>query len=114
MGLVAALQLTLSRLAGDVADLVLGIPYARRDDVMLQEMVGCIIEMLVIRGNIKGNPSFSTLVERQRLVVTDAITHSNVPFSYIVQHLQVPYIANCHPVYQVGTFFLLIMLLIVM
>ncbi len=105
VGLMAAFQLTLSRLSGNVPDLVVGTPNAGRDDVLLHDMVGCIMETLAIRGDIKGHPSFSTLLERQRLIVTDALQHANVPFSRIVQRLQVPRIANCNPVYQVSTLF---------
>ncbi len=116
VGLMAAFQLTLSRFAGNVEDLVVGTPNAGRDNVQLHEMVGCIIEMLAIRGDLKGYPSFSTLLERQRLIVTDALQHANIPFSRIVQCLQVPRIANCNPVFQVSPFvcyFLLMALLIV-
>ncbi|MCP4088493.1 MAG: hypothetical protein GY746_01685, partial [Gammaproteobacteria bacterium] len=103
VGLMAAFQLTLRLLAGNVKDLVVGMSSAGRDNVQLHEMVGCIIEMLAIRGDLKGYPSFSTMLERQRLIVTDALQHANVPFSQIVQRLQVPRIANCNPVYQVST-----------
>ncbi|MCP3667548.1 MAG: hypothetical protein GY696_34490, partial [Gammaproteobacteria bacterium] len=60
MGLMAAFQLTLSRLSGNVEDLVVGAPNAGRDDVLLHEMVGCIMDVLAIRGDLKGHPSFST------------------------------------------------------
>ncbi len=116
VGLMAAFQLTLSRLAGNVEDLVVGTTNAGRDNMQLHDMVGCIIEMLAMRGDLKGYPSFSTLLERQRLIVADALRHANVPFSRIVQRLQVPRIANCHPVYQVSTLvchFLLMPFLIV-
>ncbi len=116
VGLMAAFQLTLSRLAGNVEDLVVGAPNAGRDDVMLHEMVGCTMGTLAIRGDLKGHPSFSTLLKRQQLVVTDALQHASVPFSRIVQCLQVPRIVNCNPVYQVSTFVhrvLLMVLLIV-
>ncbi|MCP4331003.1 MAG: hypothetical protein GY791_21675 [Alphaproteobacteria bacterium] len=103
VGLMAAFQLTLSRLAGNVTDLVVGTPNAGRDDVQLHEMVGCIMGMLAIRGDLKGQPSFSTLLERQRLVVTDALQHSNAPFSRILQRLKVPRIDNCNLIYQVST-----------
>ncbi|MCP4089368.1 MAG: hypothetical protein GY746_06205, partial [Gammaproteobacteria bacterium] len=105
VGLMAAFQLTLSRLAGNVTDLVVGTPYVGRGDILLHEMVGCIMEPLAIRGDLKGHPSFSTLLERQRLVMIDALQHANISFSQIVQCLQVPRIANCNPVYQVGLFF---------
>ncbi len=114
---MAAFQLTLSRLSGNVPDLVVGTPNAGRDDVLLHDMMGCTMETLAIRGDLKGHPSFSILLERQRLVVTDALQNSNVPFSRIVQRLQVLRIANCNPVYQVSTLFhhfLLLALLILM
>ncbi len=101
---MAAFQLTLSRLSGNVEDLVVGTPNAGRDDVRLHEMVGCIMDVLAIRGDLKGHPSFSTLLKRQQLVVTDALQHANATFSQVVQRLQVPRIANCNPVYQVSPF----------
>ncbi len=104
VGLMAAFQLTLSRLAGNAEDLVVGTPTAGRDDVQMHEMVGCIMDTLAIRGDLKGHPSFSTLLERQRLVVTDALQHANASISQIVQCLHVPRIANCNPVYQVRQF----------
>ncbi len=94
VGLMAVFQLTLSRLAGNVDDLVLGAPIAGRDDVRLHEMVGCFMETLAIRGDLKGRPSFSTLLERQRLIVTNAFRHANIPFSRIIQCHQVPRIAT--------------------
>ncbi|MCP4091368.1 MAG: hypothetical protein GY746_16485, partial [Gammaproteobacteria bacterium] len=103
VGLMAAFQLMLSRLSGNVEDLVVGTPNTSRDNVQLHEMVGCIIETLVIQGDLKGHPSFSTLLERQRLVVTDALRHANASFSQIVQRLRGPRIANCNPVYPVST-----------
>ncbi|MCP4091387.1 MAG: non-ribosomal peptide synthetase, partial [Gammaproteobacteria bacterium] len=101
VGLMALFQLTLSRLSGNVEDLVVGTPNAGRDDMRLHEVVGCIMETLAIRGDLKRHPTFSTLLKRQNLVVTDALQHANIPFSRIVQYLQVPRIANCNPVYQV-------------
>ncbi|MCP4088399.1 MAG: hypothetical protein GY746_01195 [Gammaproteobacteria bacterium] len=117
VGLMAAFQLTLSRLAGNVEDLVVGAPDAGRDNVQLHEMVGCIMEMLAIQGDLKGHPSFATLLKRQHLVIIDALQHCNAPLSRIVQRLQVPRITNCNPVYQVSTIvchFLLVTLLSVM
>ncbi|MCP3666918.1 MAG: hypothetical protein GY696_31230 [Gammaproteobacteria bacterium] len=116
MGLMAGFQLTLSRLSGNVEDLVVGTPYSGRDKMQLHEMVGCIIDMLAIRGDLKGQPSFSTLLERQRLILTDAYENANIPLWQIAPYLQVPLVVNCNPVFQVCTFvchFLFIALLIV-
>ncbi len=104
VGLMAAFQLMLSRLAGNVEDLVVGVPNAGRDNEQLKEMMGCIVGHLVIRGDLKGNPSFSTLLERLRLAMTDALQHADVSFSQILERLQVPRVANCNPVYQVILF----------
>ncbi len=104
VGLMSAFQLTLSRLSGNVTDLAVGAPNTGRDNVQMNNMVGCILETLAIRGDLKGHPSFSTMLKRQHLVVTDALQHADVPFTRILQRLQVPRLANCHPVYQVGTF----------
>ncbi|MCP3664818.1 MAG: hypothetical protein GY696_20380, partial [Gammaproteobacteria bacterium] len=106
VGLMAAFQLMLSRLAGNIEDLVVGIPNAGRDNEQLKEVAGCIVEHLVIRGDLKGNPTFSTLLERQRLAMTDALQHADVSFSQILERLQVSRIANCNPVYQVSLNFM--------
>ncbi len=48
VGLMAAFQLTLSRLSGGVEDLVVGTPNAGRGNVQLHEMVGCVMETLAV------------------------------------------------------------------
>ncbi len=80
----------------------MGTPIAGRDSAQLQEMVGCIMQMAAIRGDIKGNPSFSTLLERQCLVMMEALQHSGVSLNQIIQRLQVPIVTNYHPIYQVS------------
>ncbi len=113
VGLMAAFQLMLSRVAGNVEDLVVGTPNGGRDNVQIQEMVGCIMETLAIRGDLKGSPSFSTVLERQRLVVADALRHPNVSLSQILQQLEVPRVANFNPVYQVSEYICEMALLLV-
>ncbi len=115
VGLMAAFQLMLSRLTGNVEDLVVGTPHGGRADVRLHDMVGCGNVLLAIRGDLKGYPCFSTLLERQQIIVADALQHAIVPFTRIVRCLQVPYITNCNPIFQVSIFvyhFVLMALLI--
>jgi non-ribosomal peptide synthetase component F len=100
VGLLAVFQLTLSRLAGNITDVLVGTPNSGREDARLHNMVGCLMDVLVLRGDLKGNPSFSDLLDRLRLTVNDALRHSDVPFRHILDALRLPRDPSRNPMYQ--------------
>ena len=81
--------------------MVVGTPNSGRADERLHDVVGCLMDVLVMRGDLKGSPSFSDLLDRLRLTVNDALRHSDVPFQYIIDALKLPRDPSRNPMYQV-------------
>ena len=50
-------------------------------------MVGLFADMVVIRGDLAGRPSFVELVRRMHATVTEAVEHQDVPFRRLVEEL---------------------------
>jgi hypothetical protein len=79
--------LVLLRLRSGREDLVVGTPFAGRESPETRSVVGLFVDMLVIRGDLAGRPSFVELVRRMHATVTEAIDHRDVPFARLVEEL---------------------------
>ena len=79
--------LVLLRLRCGREDLVVGTPFAGRESLETRSVVGLFVDMLVIRGDLAGRPSFAELVRRMHAAVTEAIDHQDVPFARLVEEL---------------------------
>ncbi|GII00832.1 non-ribosomal peptide synthetase [Planobispora takensis] len=88
MVLLAAYQVLLARHTGQ-DDLLVGSPYAGRDRPELEPIVGCFTTMLVLRGDLSGDPAFTELLGRTRRDVLDAMTHQEVPLERLATELGV-------------------------
>ncbi|MEM8932313.1 MAG: amino acid adenylation domain-containing protein, partial [Acidobacteriota bacterium] len=85
--LFAAYDVLLHRLTGRT-DLTVGVPEAGRPTSDLEPLIGYFVDMLVLRCDLGGNPSFGDLVDRARGVLLDAREHADVPFEKLVEVLQ--------------------------
>ncbi|GIH92272.1 non-ribosomal peptide synthetase [Planobispora siamensis] len=88
MVLLAAYQVLLARHTGQ-DDLLVGSPYAGRDRPEFEPIVGCFTTMLVLRGDLSGDPAFTELLGRTRRDVLDALTHQEVPLERLATELGV-------------------------
>ena len=79
--------LVLLRLRSGREDLVVGTPFAGRESPETRSVVGLFVDMLVIRGDLAGRPSFVELVRRMHATVTEAIDHRAVPFARLAEEL---------------------------
>lgn len=79
MVLFTAVQVALSRFTGR-DDVSFGAPVAARDDDESQELIGPLINTVVVRGDLSGDPPFVELVDRLRDTLLDAMEHSRMPF----------------------------------
>ncbi|MGP3963942.1 amino acid adenylation domain-containing protein [Nonomuraea sp. 3N208] len=89
MVLVAAYQVLLGRHTGQ-GDILVGTPWATRDRVELEPVIGYLTDTLVLRGDLTGDPAFSDLLGATRRTLLDAHAHRTVPFERLIGGLGVP------------------------
>ncbi|MFG2330910.1 condensation domain-containing protein [Streptomyces sp. NPDC048604] len=83
---LAALYALLAGWSG-AEDMTVGIPAAGRTRAELQELVGCLINMVPVRARLDGAPDFRALVGRTRAAVLDSAAHQELPFDRLVEAL---------------------------
>ncbi|AFZ11267.1 amino acid adenylation domain protein [Crinalium epipsammum PCC 9333] len=87
MTLLAAYQTLLYCYTGQ-EDIRIGSPIVNRNQVELEKLIGFLINTLVLRGDLSGNPSFKELLVRSRQVTLGAYAHQDLPFDKLVEALQ--------------------------
>ncbi|MGG6293709.1 condensation domain-containing protein [Leptolyngbya sp. AN02str] len=87
MTLLAAFQVLLYRDTGQL-DLIVGTDVANRNRAEVEGLIGFFVNLLVLRTDLSGNPSFKTLLSRVRDVTLAAYDHQDVPFAQLVELLQ--------------------------
>jgi amino acid adenylation domain-containing protein/non-ribosomal peptide synthase protein (TIGR01720 family) len=100
MTLLAAFVTLLYRYTGS-DDIVVGTPFAKRDRLELEGLIGFIINTLALRTDLSGNPSFQQLLSRVRQVMLQAYTHPDLPFEELVKALQPQRDLSHTPLFQV-------------
>ncbi|MDJ0499843.1 MAG: non-ribosomal peptide synthase/polyketide synthase [Nostocales cyanobacterium LE14-WE4] len=100
MTLLAAFDTLLYRYTG-VADIVVGSPIANRNYGEIESLIGFFVNTLVMRTNLEGNPRFSELLTRVRLMAMDAYSHQDLPFEMLVEALQPERDLSYTPLFQV-------------
>ncbi|MFC0527590.1 amino acid adenylation domain-containing protein [Phytohabitans kaempferiae] len=80
---LAAFQLLLAQHSGQT-DFAVGSPEAGRSRPGRHSAVGLISDMLVLRADVSGRPSFRDLVRRARATSLAALAHRGVPFEDLV------------------------------
>src|SRR5205823_1763257 len=101
MVLAAALNTVLSRYSGQ-EDIPIGVPMLSRVDPELEEVVGLFVNMVVLRSDLSGDPSFAELLERMLDANLDLYEHQEVPFHLIVDRVQPVRTAGRNPLFQVS------------
>ena len=86
MTLLAAFKVILARYSRS-EDLLVGVPIAGRNQVELEQLIGFFVNMLVIRTDASGDPTFAELLQRVRTVMLNAYAHQEVPFEMLVGQL---------------------------
>jgi amino acid adenylation domain-containing protein len=100
MLLLAAFQTLLSRYSNQ-DDIVVGTDVANRNRSELEPLIGFFVNLLVLRTDLSGNPSFRELLRRVREVTLGAYAHQDLPFAKLVEALGAERNLNHTPLFQV-------------
>jgi hypothetical protein len=87
MVMVAAFQLLLSRWSGQ-SDVVVGTPVAGRTHRETEGLIGFFVNMLALRTDLSGDPTFRELLRRVKAMALAAYAHQDLPFEKLVAELQ--------------------------
>ncbi len=87
MVLLAGFKLFLYRYTG-VADIVIGSPLAGRHRPKLENVIGCFVNMVVLRTDLSGDPTFLEVLSRIRHEALDVYSHADVPFEKILHEFK--------------------------
>jgi non-ribosomal peptide synthetase component F len=83
MFLLAAFESLLGRLSGQ-EEVLIGSPVANRGHKEIEGLIGFLVNTLVLRGDLRGDPSFGALLDRTREVCLEAFAHQDLPFVRLV------------------------------
>lgn len=81
-------------------DVPLGVAVSGRDHEETSDMVGLLVNTVVLRTDLSGDPSFTALLARVRTTDLDAFAHQNVPFDQVVEAVAPHREAGRHPLFQ--------------
>jgi amino acid adenylation domain-containing protein len=100
MFLMTAFAILLSRYSRQ-QDLVIGTPIANRSRKELESLIGCFINLLSLRIDLTGDPTFIELVQRVRQISLGAYAHQDLPFGKLVEKLRPRQDFSYSPIFQV-------------
>jgi hypothetical protein len=100
MALLACFQLLLARHC-DTTDVAVGTPIANRTHMASEHLVGTLVNTVVVRTDLAGDPTFSELLKRVRETALQAYAHQDLPFEALVEALAVPRSDGSAPLVQV-------------
>ena len=100
MTLLAAYQTLLFHYSGQT-DIAVGTSIAGRRYAEIEGVIGCFLNMLVLRTDLSGDPTFIELLKRVQDVTLGAYAHQDLPFEKLVETLQPGRDLSRAPLFQV-------------
>jgi amino acid adenylation domain-containing protein len=100
MTLLAALQVLLFRYTRQ-EDIIIGGSTSGRSRAEFEGVLGYFTNMLALRANLQGNPTFKEYLGRVRQILLSALEHQDYPFPLLVERLQVARDPSRSPVFQI-------------
>ncbi len=97
--LLAAFQVLLYRYTGQ-DDIVVGTSASGREDRRWENTIGLFINILPLRADLSGYPTFAEYLARARDTVLGALDHQAFPLSLLVTRLRPPRSVERIPVFQ--------------
>ncbi|MEM8530665.1 MAG: amino acid adenylation domain-containing protein [Chloroflexota bacterium] len=69
-------------------EILIGTPIANRSRAEVAQLIGPLINTLVLRGNLAHNPTFRSLLAQARTTALGAYAHQDIPYEKLVDELQ--------------------------
>ena len=99
MTLLAAFKVLLHRYTGE-EDIVVGSPIAGRCMAETESLIGLFINVLALRDDLSGDPTFRELLTRVKDTALGAYAHQDLPFETLVRELQPDRALTHNPIFQ--------------
>jgi amino acid adenylation domain-containing protein len=99
MTLLAAFATLLHRYSAQT-DFCVGSPVANRNRVEFERTIGFFLNMVVLRLDTAGDPTFAELLDRVRQTSLEAFRHHEVPFDQVVEAVNPPRDLSRTPLFQ--------------
>ena len=99
--MTAAVCILMQRYSGQ-DDVVIGTPTSGRKRAGIRGLIGYFNNMLPVRCDLSGDPTFTELMQRVRDVVAGALDHDEVPFEKMVHALRPNRDLARNPLFQVA------------
>ena len=100
MTLQAGLAVLLGRYTGQ-EEVLTGTPMANRTRVELERLIGFFVNMLVLRSDMTGTPTFRQLLARVREATLGAYANHDLPLETILEELSLERDPSRNPLFQV-------------
>jgi amino acid adenylation domain-containing protein/non-ribosomal peptide synthase protein (TIGR01720 family) len=100
MTMLAAFLVLLHRYSGQ-DDISIGTAVANRRMRQIEKLIGMIVNNLVLRTDLSGNPTFRELLGRVRQVTVEAYANEDLPFDKVVEALKPIRNLSHNPLFQV-------------
>jgi len=98
---LAATQVLLQRYSGQ-DDICIGTATTSRARPELASMIGYLVNSIVVRSDMSGDPTFTEFLGRVHSGLVDAYAHQELPFAKLVEELKVPRDPGRPPLFQTG------------
>jgi nonribosomal peptide synthetase DhbF len=101
MVLLAGFNVVLARYTGQ-EDIVIGTATGGRDRPELEPLIGLFTNMVVLRTDLSGDPTFGELLARVKEITLAAYDHEGAPFAKVVERLRPPRDPSRNPLFQIA------------
>lgn len=86
MALLAVFKVFLWKHTGQT-DLAIGMPIANRHHPASENLIGTLVNTLIVRTSLDGNPDFNAVLQRVKRTALEAYEHQDMPFELLVRTL---------------------------
>jgi len=101
MTLLAVFQALLHLLTAQ-DDISIGISVANRTRAEMERLIGFFVNILILRTDLSGNPTFRMLLQRVRETTLNAYSHQSLPFDRLIALLEPERAKHATPLVTVG------------